>query len=140
MNLAQVIHQRWAATAPLEALLPAERVFTGLSVDPQVPYAAICRRSASFAGPSGTGLLRYNDGSAAEAIDVEIQVFDENYDRAAAVIEQVKAAFDCTSFDLAGSDKVILMQRSAETEEQAPDGCWRLAIEFRCSVYLAGAT
>ncbi len=137
MNLAQVIHQRWAAAAELDALLPAGRVFTGLSVDPQVPYAVISKRSGAPGGPAGSGALRYNDGSAVEAIDLRIEVFDEDYDRAAAVIAQVKAAFDGTSFDLAGSDKVILMRRTAEAEEQADDGRWRWAIDFRCTVYLA---
>lgn len=137
MNLAQVIHQRWAAAAELNSLLPADRVSTGWSVDPQVPYAVIAKRSGSLAGPAGAGILRYNDGSAAEAVELRIEVFDEDYDRAAAVIAQIKAAFDNTSFDLAGSDKVILMRRSAEAEEQAPDGRWRLAIDFRLTVYLA---
>lgn len=137
MNLAQVIHQRWAAAEELHSLLPAGRVFTGWSVDPQVPYAVISQRSGSLAGPAGAEILRYNDGSAAEAVELRIEVFDEDYDRAAAVIAQSKAAFDNTSFDLAGSDKVILMRRSTEAEEQTADGSWRLAIDFRLTVYLA---
>ena len=39
MNLVQVIHQRWAAAAALDALLPASRVFTGLGPDARLPLA-----------------------------------------------------------------------------------------------------
>ena len=44
MNLAQVIHQRWAGDGALSALLPASRLYTGMSVDPTPPYAVITRQ------------------------------------------------------------------------------------------------
>jgi len=140
MNLAQVIHQRWAASAELSALLPPERVFTGLSIDPQVPYAVVGKCSAPPGESKARGALRYNDGSAVEGVRVGIEVFDDDYQRAAAVIDQVRAVFDQCSFDLAGSDKVILMRRIGEKEHQADDGRWQLAVEFCCTVYLAAAS
>ena len=47
MNLSQVIHQRWAAATALNALLPATRVSTGLSVDPTTPYAVVSKEGQS---------------------------------------------------------------------------------------------
>ena len=130
MNLAEVIHQRWAAAAALEDLLPASRVYTGMSVDPATPYAVIAKLSDRPAG-------YHNDGSAVTTVGVRIQVFHDNYDSAAAVVDQVIAAFDRTDFALAGADKVINMQRGNDFHQQEDDGTWRMVIDFDCTVYLA---
>jgi len=130
MNLAQVIHQRWAAASPLNDLLPAGRVYTGTSVDPTLPYAVICRESGRPVG-------RHNDGSAVDTVGVRIRVFGDNRDAAAAIVHQVKLAFDRTAFELAGSDKVINMQRSADSERQTDDSLWEMTVDFDCTVYLA---
>jgi len=130
MNLAQVIHQRWAAASGLNDLLPAASVYTGLSVDPQMPYAVISKRS-------DRPMARHNDGSGVDAVGVRIEVFHDNRDAAAAIVEQVKATFDRTDFALAGSDKVINMQRTNDSERQNDDGVWQMTIDFQCAIYLA---
>ena len=130
MNLAEVIHQRWAAATALDNLLPSGSVYTGVSVDPTMPYAVIARRS-------DRPLARHNDGSAVEVVGVRIRVFHDNRDAAAAIVQQIKAAFDRTDFALSGSDKVINMQRSDDGERQDGDGVWQFTIDFNCTVYLA---
>lgn len=130
MNLAEMIHQRWAAAEALNELLPASRVYTGLSVDPSTPYAVITKHS-------DRPLARHNDGSAVDLLGLRIQVFHDKRAAAAAVVHQVKAAFDRTDFALSGSDKVINMQRSNDFEVQEKDGVWRLVIDFNCTVHLA---
>jgi len=130
MNLAQVIHQRWAAADALNDLLSGARVHTGLSVDPTPPYAVISKLDQS-----PTSL--HHDGSGVDEVTLRIQVYHDHYDQAAAIIQQVKAAFDRTSFDLSGSDKVLFMRRTGDSEHQGEDGLWRLVVDFRCTVYLA---
>ena len=130
MNLAQVIHQRWASAEALSALLPAARVYTGMSVDPATPFAVIAKES-------DRPLERFGDGSAIDVVKIRIEVFHENLDGGAAVVHQIKVAFDCTSFDLAGSDKVINMERSNDFAIQQDDGTWRFVIDFNCLVQLA---
>ena len=130
MNLAQVIHQRWAAAAALDALLPAARVYTGLSVDPTVPFAVISKLSEQ---PTSY----HNDGSAVAAVGLRIEVFHSQYDAAAAIMQQVKAAFDRSDFPLAGSDKVVDMQRLNDFERQTADGVWHCTCDFQCTVHLA---
>jgi hypothetical protein len=130
MNLAQVIHQRWAAAEALNDLLPAARVYTGLSVDLTMPFAVISKQS-------DRPVSRCNDGSAVDTIGVRIQVFHDDYDSAAATVQQVKAVFDQSSFALAGGDRVITMQRADDSEQQEEDGVWRMVIDFNCTVYLA---
>ena len=130
MNLAQVIHQRWAAAAGLNDLLPAARVYTGMSFDPSLPFAAIGKESDR---PKSY----QNDGSAVDTVGLRIRVFHERHADAAAIVHQIKAAFDRTAFDLAGSDKVLIMQRVNDFEQQRDDGAWQMVVDFNCTVYLA---
>jgi hypothetical protein len=130
MNLAQVIHQRWAATEPLDDLLPASRVYTGMSVDPTRPYAVVTRQS-------DRPVALFNDGSTVDRVGVRVEVFHDNYDSGAAVVHQIKTAFHLVQFALSGSDKVISMQRSNDFERQNEDGVWQFVVDFNCTVYLA---
>ena len=130
MNLAEVIHQRWAAATALNDLLPAARVTTGVSVDPTLPYAVIAKQSER-------PMVRHNDGSAVDSVGLRIRVFHDNYDSAAAVMEQIRVAFERSDFALSGDDKVIAMQRSDDSQRQEDDGVWQFVIDFDCMVYLA---
>jgi hypothetical protein len=130
MNLAQVIHQRWAADAALSSLLPASRVYTGMSIDPTTPYAVITRQSDRPAA-------YFNDGSTVDRIGVRVQVFHHAYDAGAAVVHQLKLAFHLAEFPLSGSDKVLTMQRANDSEQQNKDGVWQFVVDFDCTVYLA---
>lgn len=136
MNLAQVIHQRWAAAEALNDLLPTSRVFTGLSPDPTTPYAVITKADDSPGGAGGPAAY-CNDGSAVDRVRVRIEVFHDDRAAAAAIMHQIKVAFDRSDFALAGSDRVVNMQRSHDSERQEKDGLWRLVIDFDCTVYLA---
>ena len=129
MNLAQVIHQRWAAAEALDDLLPASRVFTGMNVNPAMPFAVIAKRN-------DRPLERFSDGSAIDTIELRIKVFDDDLDDGAAIVHEIKTAFDNTQFDLAGSDKVIQMRRTNDTQQQADDGSWQFVVDFACMVQL----
>jgi hypothetical protein len=129
MNLAEVIHQRWAAAGTLESLLPAERVHTGLGVDAGLPYAVISKRA-------DRPLSRHNDGSAVAEVVLQIEVFHDDYDAAAAIMHEIKTAFDRTAFDLAAGDKVLDMRRANDRETQSDDGLWQLTIDFNCTIHL----
>ena len=130
MNLAQVIHQRWADAEGLDDLLPASRVTTGMNLDPSLPYAVISKQSDQV-------VERFSDGSAVDNVGLRVQVFHDNHDAGSDIVHQIKAAFDRTSFDLAGSDKVINMQRSNDFEVHQDDGTWRFVVDFTCTVQLA---
>ncbi len=130
MNLAQVIHQRWAAATALDDLLPASRVYTGMNLDPTVPYAVISKE-----GQSPESL--HHDGSGIDEVKLRIQVYHESYQEAAAIVEQLKVALDRSSFELSGSDRVLFMHRTDDFENQNDDGLWRMVVDFRLVVYLA---
>jgi len=130
MNLSQVIHQRWAAAAELNGLLPAARLSTGLNVDPTTPYAVISKEGQ-------TPRSLHHDGTGIDEVKVRIQVYHDQYDQAEAILEQIDRTFHRTSFELSGSDRVLFMQRVGDFENQNDDGLWRFVVDFRVSVYLA---
>ena len=130
MNLAQVIHQRWAADSTLNGLLPVSRVYTGLSFDPARPFAVISKESDR---PE----TYHSDGSAIDAVGLRIQVFHDHYDAGAEIMHHIKTTFDRTAFNLAGSDKVLNIERGADSERQNNDGAWQFIVDFKCTVYLA---
>jgi hypothetical protein len=130
MNLIETIHQRWAAAAALNAILPASRLHTGLNPEPSLPRATVNKQSDKP--------LSYEaDGSAVDAVVLRFVVFHQHHAEAAAIVHQIKVAFDRSTFDLAGNDKVQLMQRLNDCEEPMADGTWQMTIDFECTVYLA---
>ncbi len=133
MNLVQAIHARWAAAAALEAVLPASRLYTGVCPDAALPWATVGKESQR-------PVACHNDGSAAVAVGVKIEVFCGEHDAGAAVVEQVIAAFDRCDFALAGSDRVVDMRRVNDFEWQSDDGVWQFTCEFQCVVFLAAVS
>jgi hypothetical protein len=129
MNLEQAIHQRWADTAALEALLPAARLATGRSQGDVMPYATLAREQNRAA-------LRTNAGDALDETILRIDVWCEEYDAGHAIAEQVKAAFDRSAFDLSGGDRVVQMRRSSDSASQDADGVWRFTLRFLVHVHL----
>ena len=129
MNLEQAIHQRWADTPALEALLPAARLKTGRSRGDPMPYATLTRQRNRTA-------LRSNAGDAVDETALQIDVWCEEFDAGHAIAEQVKAAFDRAAFDLSGGDRVVQMRRTGDAASQDPDGVWRFALQFLVQVHL----
>ena len=103
--------------------------FTGLSVDRDVPYAAIRKRADH-------PLSRHNDGSAASKVALRVDVFHDDHDAALAILHQVKTAFEGTAFDLSDGDKVLDMRRVDDWAVQGDDQVWQLTIDFNCTIHL----
>jgi len=130
MNLAQMIHQRWAASTALCALLPAARVFTGLSVDPTPPYAVLSKQTDQpHAG--------YSDGTSVRRVGLRIELFHDIYDAAVAVARRIAAALDGSDFALTVSDRVVRMRMTDRREQQQLDGVWQFTFDFDCMILQA---
>lgn len=130
MNLLAVIHQRWAADAALSALLPPQRVLTGMGFNPTPPFALLGKTNQQ---PEA----RFNDTAAVDNVGLRVEVYDDQHDRAAAIAAQVKAAFHRAAFALAGADRVLDMRCANDHEQQQADGLWHMTLDFECVVYLA---
>jgi len=130
VNLEEAIHQRWAASEALAALLPAENVHTGRSLGDTIPYATLTRRANRTA-------LRTNSGDALDEVSLRIDVWHDDYDAGRAIVHEIKAAFDRSDFALSGGDRVVEMRRTDDSASQHDDGVWQFTIDFLVQVYLA---
>ncbi len=129
MNLEQAIHERWAASAALCELLPADRLTTGLAHAAGTPYATLLRKP-------GRTVFRTNAGDALEEIPLEIHVWHEQFDAGRTIAHQVKAVFDRSDFPLNDGGSVVQMRRDGESVVEHHDGLWQWAIGFSVQVYL----
>jgi hypothetical protein len=129
VNLEQAVHQRWAASEALAAMLAAERVTTGRSLGDSVPYATITRRQCRTA-------FRTNAGDALDEVTLRIHVWHDDHEAGRAIVEQVKATFDRSDFELAGGARVVQMRRAHDAAVQHDDGTWQFTVEFLVEVYL----
>lgn len=128
MNIEQAIHARWAATAALAALLPAENVTTGRSLRGVMPYATIERTESRPALPT-------NRGEAVEDVRLRITVWHDDYDAAHAIADEIHAAMDRCVWTLPGGE-MARIRRVDSTASQHADGVWRWIVELRIKVYL----
>ena len=133
MNLEQAIHQRWADTPALEALLPAARLKTGRTRGDPMPYATLSRRR-------NRTRLRTNAGDAIDEVALEIDVYCDDYDAGRAIAAAVQAAFDRAGFDLPGGDRAVQMRRADDAASQDADGTWQFALQFLVQVHLPTGT
>ena len=128
MNLARYTHERWAATAELNELLPEEKVFTGMSGEPAPPYAVISQEGRK-------PFSRHSDGSAIDKMLLRIQVFHGQYDAGLAIVREINVAFEGGSFDLDDGCKVFGMLRIDQREKQLAADLWQFIVDFEITAY-----
>jgi hypothetical protein len=129
MHLEQAIHQRWAASAALCELLPADRLTTGLARQTAVPYATLWRKP-------GRTLFRTNAGDALEEVPLEIHVWHDRFDAAQAVARHICALFDRSDFPLSDGAHAVQVRCDGESIAEHDDGVWQWTILLLVQVYL----
>jgi len=130
VTLEQAIHERWAESDVLAALVPADRVTTGRTSAGAMPFAVIARLESRT-------LRRTNGADAIDRVALRIAVGHDDYDEGLEIIRRVKAAFDRTAFLLGDGDRVLDMRRIRDLVAQRDDGSWRFVTDFTVQVYLA---
>jgi hypothetical protein len=128
VTLEETLHARWAASEALTALLAAERLSTGPSHAAR-PYAVLAR------GPTRT-LLRTNAGDALDEVEVAFHIGHDDHDAAGAIVQQLKATFDRSAFDLGDGRRVLRMLRAGETVVPQAGGAWEFVVVFSLRVHL----
>jgi hypothetical protein len=127
MSLEAAFHQRWAATAALEGLLPAGRLKTGL-VRGGNP-------SASLACTSCRTVLRTSAGDRVDEVGLEVRVRHDDYDAGRAIADQVTAAFDNSRFAVSAAEHVIHARRTGASARPQAGGGWEFLVEFLVQVH-----
>ena len=100
MSLDQAIHERWAESGELSALLPAERLTTGRAFGDKKPYATIeslVRRPA----------LATNSGNVVKAVSLNLCIWHDNFDEGENIVECVQTVFDHAVFNLPDNSAAI---------------------------------
>lgn len=130
MSLEQAIHERWAASATLSALLPPERLTTGRGGGGEKPYAVL------LAGER-RNMLATNAGCAVREVEAELCLWHEEFDAGENIVEYVLAVFDRASFSLPDGSATVRMREKLMTAAQEADGswCWKIVFTARlCAI------
>jgi len=125
MGLLAAIHDLWESEAALEALLPAERVFTGRV--PQfkaMPYASI---ESSTSSPH----VRTND-SMARDVGLTIHVWTETYAEGDAIRQEIEAAFANRTIETDDGNVLdVTIESSGSLQEDDPsETTWQTVIQL----------
>jgi hypothetical protein len=123
LGLEQAIHERWAATGALTALVPVARVFTGAAVDqPAAPYVVWQRVNTA---PQA----RTSSGRQVDRTRMRCEIRAEQLAIAKQIAQAVFDAYNRATLTLV-SGTCLIMQHVAFDEVLSPEGWWRVATEF----------
>lgn len=123
MSVENAIHQRWTADAALVALVPAERLFTGLALgSPALPYVVLERRSDTAATHTSSG------ASIARGV-ARFNIYSARRAEANQIASAIRARFHRSDFVVDGV-RVLNMQHAAREEERIADGACRVSIDY----------
>ena len=127
MSLEQAIHQRWADSASLSALLPVERLTTGRSGGGEKPYATIQSLKRSKTLPT-------NAGNTVEEVSIDLCLWHDDFDAGEQIVEYIQAVFDRAAFNLPDDSAVVRMREVSMSATHKKDGNWRWKIEFLAKI------
>lgn len=123
LGLEQAIHERWAATGALTALVPAARVFTGAAVDqPAVPYV-VWKRAAT------APVARTSSGRNIDRTRMRCEIRAEQLTLAKQIAQAVHDAYHRVAFALSAG-ACLTMQVATYEESLSPQGWWLSATEY----------
>jgi hypothetical protein len=123
MSLEQAIHLRWQNDAPLAALVPITRVFTGKAVgSPVLPYVVLTRQATEPVEYTSSGTR------IAKAV-MRFDVVEDDLDDAKATGIEMLRVFDRANFAMTAGT-VLNMQLRDQREAMHDDASWCLSIEF----------
>lgn len=127
MSLEQAIHQRWADSTALSALLPAERLTTGRSGGDEKPYATIQSLQRQETMPT-------NAGNTVEEVSMDLCLWHDDFDAGEQIVEYIQAVFDRATFNLPDDSAVVRMREVSMSATHKKDGIWRWKIKFLANV------
>lgn len=128
MTLEAALWNHWASAPALSALLPAEKLTTGLVRGAGTPCAQLVPgacRTAALTNASG-GL---------EEIDFAFHVWHEDYDAAQTIADALRAAFHRADLQISPQTRTVRIGQKGRSARQHPDGLWELRIEFQALVH-----
>lgn len=123
MNLEQALHEHWAGSTQLEAVLPAERLTTGRTKQGSPPYATLDLRAIRSQLPT-------NQGPAIQDFTFRIDLWHRAYDSMRTMVEQIRETFDGAALELSEPSRTARIDHATDAVRQHPDGLWQWSIGF----------
>lgn len=128
MTLEAALCARWAATPVLNALLPVDKLTTGLVRGAGTPCAALVPKACRAA-------LLTNAPDRWEEASFAFFVWHENYDSGLAIAEAIRAAFHRATLEISPQGRALGVRHIARSARQRADGLWELRLEFSTLVH-----
>ncbi|MBN2293495.1 MAG: hypothetical protein JXM70_13785 [Pirellulales bacterium] len=127
MSLEQAIHQRWADSSDLCALLPGERFTTGRAAGGEKPFATmqVIRRQPT---------LPTNAGNTVEEVLLELCLRHDDFDIGEQIIEYIQAIYDRSTFNLPDDSAVVRMREVSMSATHEKDGDWQWKVELMARI------
>ncbi len=123
----QALHQHWAQSPVLCALLPVSRLCTGIAHAAGVPYATVTREKSRVR-------YRTSAGSTIDEVIVRIDIWHSEHAPAMAILQAVRAALDRAPLELPGPSAVLATCLNEDQVRQHDDGFWQVSVWI--SVYV----
>lgn len=130
MTLEAALHAHWAASPALSALLPVERLTTGLVRGAGTPCAALVPKACRAAVITNAGGL--------EAAAFAFHVWEKNYGAALAIADAIRAAFHRATLQVSPQSQALRIAQSGRSARQHSGGLWEVRTEFEALVHRWG--
>lgn len=130
MTIHRAIHEHWSGYRPLVALVPPERVFTGLPPIRDASQEPIAFPYVSLTSEGITETTRTSSGTLICVERIRITVFTQSYDEGRRIAAAIGDYFGGREFDWPRG-RVLDIRRAGRNDSEDPnDGVWRIACDF----------
>lgn len=123
MSLEQTLHSDWASNAALNALVSAERLFTGVSIgELRLPYVVLRRAGSQIVN-------RTADGRAIQRVRLDFHVWTATLENGREIAAAIGQRFDRRDFVL--DDGAVRNMHPVGVQENAlADGRWQSVLQY----------
>ncbi|MBN2024499.1 MAG: hypothetical protein JW809_17095 [Pirellulales bacterium] len=128
MSIERAIHERWAASPALSALLDAQRVTTGRRPGAAAAVCATIERTAA------RSLLPTNAGHGVEEIALRVTIRHEDYDAGHAILAAAAEALDGAVLALDAGARHARLRQIAQTPVQQPHAPWLFHLDLSARI------
>ncbi|HEV3417595.1 MAG TPA: hypothetical protein VG056_12300 [Pirellulales bacterium] len=131
MTAERAIHDCWSGYRPLSALVPPERVYTGLPPLRDAMQHPITFPYVSLSALADADLTRTSSGTMFTTERIRFSIYTRDYDEGRHIDQAICDCFNRREF-LWSRGRVLDMKPGDRTESEDPeDGVWRIARDFQ---------
>ncbi|HKD36298.1 MAG TPA: DUF3168 domain-containing protein, partial [Pirellulales bacterium] len=127
MSIERAIHEHWASYGPLAALVPPDRVYTGLPPIRDASRDPIAPPYVTVTSEGETGHTRTSSGTAILITRIRFAAYSRSYEEASQIADAIGDYFAGREFAWSRG-RVLDVRPAGRNESEDPsDGVWRIA-------------